>query len=107
MFFDHLGYYGFQPHVAEFEMWLDKQGQYDTFKTNFNTKHGKSWEEARIDYFDPMVNDDIAEVLGELNNTEASKYENILDDLASGKLNENITSTLEKVVSELSPKYSE
>ena len=35
------------------------------------------------------------------------KHQNILDDLASGKLNENITSTLEKVVSELSPKYSE
>ena len=35
------------------------------------------------------------------------KHQNILDDLASGKLNENITSTLEKVVSELSPKYSD
>ena len=35
------------------------------------------------------------------------KHQNVLDDLASGKLNENITSTLEKVVSELSPKYSE
>jgi F-type H+-transporting ATPase subunit alpha len=35
------------------------------------------------------------------------KHQNILDDLASGKLNENITSTLEKVVSELSQKYSE
>jgi F-type H+-transporting ATPase subunit alpha len=35
------------------------------------------------------------------------KHQNILDDLASGKLNENITLTLEKVVSELSPKYSE
>ena len=36
VFFDHLGYYGFQPHVAEFEMWLDKKGQYNAFKTNFN-----------------------------------------------------------------------
>mgnify|MGYP006097292397 FL=1 len=35
------------------------------------------------------------------------KHQNVLDDLASGKLNENITSTLEKVVNELSPKYSE
>ena len=35
------------------------------------------------------------------------KHQNVLDDLASGKLNENITLTLEKVVSELSPKYSE
>jgi hypothetical protein len=81
VFFDHLGYYGFQPHVAEFEMWLDKQEQYDTFKTNFNIKNGNSWEEARLDYFDPMVTDHIAEVLGELNNMDASKYENILEDL--------------------------
>jgi F-type H+-transporting ATPase subunit alpha len=35
------------------------------------------------------------------------KHQNILDDLALGKLNETITSTLENVVSELSPKYSE
>ncbi|MBT7895776.1 MAG: F0F1 ATP synthase subunit alpha, partial [Flavobacteriales bacterium] len=35
------------------------------------------------------------------------KYQNILDDLASGKLDEKITSTLEKVVRELSPKYSQ
>ena len=81
VFFDHLGYYGFQPHVAEFEMWVDKQGFYKDFKTKFNAKNGKSWEEARIDYFDPKVTDNIAEVLGELNNTDASKYEDILDDL--------------------------
>ena len=81
VFFDHLGYYGFQPHVAEFEMWLAKQGNYEEFKTRFLKKHGKSWEEARIDYFDPMVTDDMAEVLGELNNTDASKYENILDEI--------------------------
>ena len=35
------------------------------------------------------------------------KHQNILDDLASGKLNDIITSTLENVVSELSQKYSE
>lgn len=81
VFFDHLGYYGFQTHVAEFEMWVDKQGHYDTFKTTFNTKFGKTWEEARTDYFDPQVTDTIAEVLGEIHGTDASKYETILDDL--------------------------
>lgn len=81
VFFDHLGYYGFQPHVAEFEMWVDKQGHYSDFKAQFSTKYGKTWEEARIDYFDPLVSDTIAEVLGELNNTDASKYETILDDI--------------------------
>ncbi|SNR32553.1 hypothetical protein SAMN06265371_101285 [Lutibacter agarilyticus] len=105
VFFDHLGYYGFQPHVAEFEMWLDKQGQYDTFKTNFNTKHGKSWEEARIDYFDPMVTDDIAEVLGKLNNTDASKYEDILDDLED-KQKQSIEDFAERVHNYLKTKPS-
>jgi len=81
VFFDHLGYYGFQPHVAEFEMWVDKQGIYEEFKTNFNSKYGNTWEEARLDYFDPMVTDVVAEVLGELKNTDAAKYETILDDI--------------------------
>ncbi|MEO1263497.1 MAG: BREX system P-loop protein BrxC [Bacteroidota bacterium] len=81
VFFDHLGYYGFQPHVAEFEMWVDKQNKYQDFKAKFEDKHGKSWEVSRIDYFDPLVTDDVAEVLGELNNTDAAKYENILDDI--------------------------
>lgn len=81
VFFDHLGYYGFQPHVAEFEMWVDKQGHYSEFKTKFESKLKKSWEEARVDYFDPLVTDAIAESLGELNNADASKYETILDDI--------------------------
>ncbi len=81
VFFDHLGYYGFRPHVAEFEMWLDKQKNYEVFKTEFNARHPKSWEEARIDYFDPLVTDDIAAVLAKINNVDASKYETILDDL--------------------------
>lgn len=81
VFFDHLGYYGFQPHVAEFEMWLDKQKIYPEFKTEFNAIHPKTWEEARIDYFDPVVTDDIATVLAKINKVDASKYETILDDI--------------------------
>jgi predicted transcriptional regulator len=81
VFFDHLGYYGFQPHVAEFEMWLDKQGKYEEFKTKFKSKNRLSWEEARSDYFDPIVTDDVASALGEMNNTDASKYDTILDDI--------------------------
>jgi hypothetical protein len=81
VFYEHLGYYGFQPHVAEFEMWLDKQGIYEVFKNKFDEKNAKPWKAARIDYFDPTVTDDLAEVLGEINNSEASKYENILDEI--------------------------
>ena len=81
VFYDHLGYYGFQPHVAEFEMWLDKQKIYTEFKAAFNQLHPSKWEVARIDYFDPLVTDDIAEVLAKINNVEVSKYETILDDI--------------------------
>jgi len=81
VFFDHLGYYGFQTHVAEFEMWVDKQGKYQEFKDKFNAKFGKTWSEARIDYFDPMVADTVAEVLGEIFNADASRYETIMDDI--------------------------
>ena len=84
VFYDHLGYYGFQPHVAEFEMWLDKQGKYQIFKEKFNEAYQAPWEEARMDYFDPLVTDSIAEVLAEINNTDAAKYENILDTLEDG-----------------------
>jgi F-type H+-transporting ATPase subunit alpha len=34
------------------------------------------------------------------------KHQNVLDDLASGKLNDNITETLNTVVKELTPKYA-
>lgn len=81
VFFDHLGYYGFQPHVAEFEMWLDKQGKYPAFKEEFQAMHGKPWEEARLDYFDPAVTDDVASSLGKVFQQEPSKYENILDEI--------------------------
>ena len=37
---------------------------------------------------------------------ENIKLENILDDLAAGKLNDDITNTLESVVKELTPKYA-
>lgn len=81
VFYDHLGYYGFQPHVAEFEMWLDKQSKYTDFKTKFNSGSNTLWDDARIDYFDPLVNDNVAKVLGEIFKTDASKYETILDDI--------------------------
>ncbi|HPE86033.1 MAG TPA: BREX system P-loop protein BrxC [Bacteroidales bacterium] len=81
VFYDHLGFYGFQPHVAEFEIWLQKQGKYDQFKSLFAKKHPKTWLDVRKDYFDPAVTGDMANVLSQLNGHDASKYENILDEL--------------------------
>ena len=34
------------------------------------------------------------------------KHQSVLDDLAAGKLNDDITNTLESVVKELAPKYA-
>lgn len=81
VFYDHLGYYGFQPHVAEFEMWLDKQDKYESFKSKFELKNSAKWEIARTDYFDPKVTTNVAEVLGDLFGVDSSKYEDILDSI--------------------------
>jgi predicted transcriptional regulator len=81
VFFDHLGYYGFQTHVAEFEMWLDKQKKYEEFKNAFSTKFEKPWIDARIDYFDPLVTDAISQSLGQIFNQAPEKYESILDEI--------------------------
>jgi hypothetical protein len=62
-------------------MWVEKQNQYADFKNKFAENYGKPWEDARIDYFDPLVIDAIANVLAELNNTDASKYTEILDEI--------------------------
>jgi hypothetical protein len=79
VFYDHLGFYGFRSHVAEFELWLHKEGKYETFKEVFETKNGKPWLRARVDYIDPLVSDAIMEACGKVFNTDPSKYEDILD----------------------------
>ncbi|GGH36820.1 hypothetical protein GCM10007423_29380 [Dyadobacter endophyticus] len=79
IFYDHLGFYGYQPHVAEFEMWLKKNGQLDAFAQKFNSKSTSDWKSARMDYFDPMVTDTISEVLAELNGKNTYDYDDILD----------------------------
>ena len=43
--FDEMcGYYGKQPHIAQFERQLDERGQFDAFKTAFREISGKPWE---------------------------------------------------------------
>ena len=50
--------------------------------------------------------DDIKEFEVEFISFLHQKHQNILDDLAAGKLNDTITNTLESVVKELTPKYA-
>lgn len=79
VFYDHLGYYGFRPHVAEFEAWLAKEDKYESFKSSFESEYGKTWKESRVDYVNPLIADAIANACAKVFNADASKYEDILD----------------------------
>lgn len=51
VFYEHRGYYGDIPGVAEMEKYLDEQGVYDTFKAEFEALAGESWEERRNSFY--------------------------------------------------------
>ncbi|MEC4203027.1 MULTISPECIES: BREX system P-loop protein BrxC [Bacillus] len=51
VFYEHRGYYGDIPGVAEMEKYLDKQGVYDAFKAEFKSLAGESWEERRNSFY--------------------------------------------------------
>ena len=82
VFYDHLGFYGTQPHIAEFEWWLQfSKNIYHEFKKEFEIVAGKEWIHARRDFFDPDVIDAASATLGKLTNREESDFETILEDL--------------------------
>lgn len=78
VFYDHLGYYGFRPFIANFEMYLEKEGKYELFKEQFEALYGKPWKEGRMDYPSRRVNDAVANSCGLIFNEPATKYENLL-----------------------------
>jgi len=90
VFYDHLGYYGFIPHVAEFEMWLDDEGILDDFKNKFKSKNGNQWNDVRKNYFDIKLQQDLSAVLGEIKNVGPEDYIDVLD-----KLEENHKQSIE------------
>lgn len=51
VFYEHRGYYGDIPGVAEMEKYLDKQGIYETFKEEFLKLAGEPWEERRNTFY--------------------------------------------------------
>ncbi|MDK8643457.1 BREX system P-loop protein BrxC [Niallia taxi] len=51
VFYEHRGYYGDIPGVAEMEKYLDKQGVYGAFKEEFKVLAGESWEERRNSFY--------------------------------------------------------
>ena len=55
VFNDHMGYFGAQRHVAEFERWLDTENIYKNFQEEFEKETGEFWSNARRKYFSPKV----------------------------------------------------
>lgn len=80
VFYDHQGFYGFQPHVAAFEAHLSKEGVYDAFIAAFEQGFGKPWKEARLNYVAMSVKDAIASACGKIYNQDASRYDKYLDE---------------------------
>ncbi|WP_428236543.1 BREX system P-loop protein BrxC [Gracilimonas sp.] len=81
VFNEHLGYYGEQGHVANFERWLTEEGKYEDFKKQFGKEYDESWIDARRKYFHPKVKSAAAQVLGNLFNDNPDKYKSILSEL--------------------------
>jgi len=81
VFNDHLGYFGAQRHVAEFERWLDEEGIYKSFQEKFEKETGEFWLNARRKYFAPKVKEGIGKVLAKLLGDTPENYMNIIDTL--------------------------
>lgn len=81
VFNDHMGYFGAQRHVAEFERWVDNEGIYKKFQEEFEKETGEFWSNARRKYFSPKVKDGIGKVLANLMGSAPEKYLDIIETL--------------------------
>ncbi|MFE8698275.1 BREX system P-loop protein BrxC [Cytobacillus sp. FJAT-53684] len=51
VFYEHRGYYGDIPGVAEMEKYLDQKGVYEEFKAEFKSLAGEDWVERRNTFY--------------------------------------------------------
>lgn len=51
VFYEHRGYYGDIPGVAEMEKYLDKKGVYEAFRTEFKALSGEKWIDRRNTFY--------------------------------------------------------
>ena len=79
VFNDHLGYFGAQRHVADFERWIDNEGKYKEFQEEFEEITGEFWSNARRKYFSPKVKEGIGKALSNLMGGDPDKYSNIIE----------------------------
>ena len=84
VFDDHLGYFGSDPAIANFERELADKGEYEAFKAAFERRAGSSWQGEREAW--TFVQDDIAatlqEVLGMSESAARTLVESIERDFA-------------------------
>ncbi len=81
VFNDHLGYFGAQRHVAEFERWLDEEGVYAKFMELYESYSGEHWTVGRRKYFAPKTKNAVAKALADIHKGHQDEYKNILDTL--------------------------
>ena len=81
VFNDHLGYFGGQRHVAEFERWLDSEKVFKQFQEGYEKLTGEFWSNARRKYFSPKVREALGEVLSSILGDTPEKYTNIIETL--------------------------
>lgn len=75
--FDEMcGYYGKQPHIAQFERDLDSRGQLSAFRAAFQSVAGKSWDRGREQALFEKAN--IAKAFAEATSASASDATDIL-----------------------------
>lgn len=79
VFYDYLGFYGSKTPVAEFEMWLSEENNWEDFKSKYRSQIGNKWSDDRRKYFAPNIKTNIGNILGEIYKDDASKYKNIID----------------------------
>ncbi|MFV0188489.1 BREX system P-loop protein BrxC [Empedobacter falsenii] len=81
VFYDHQGFFGFAPHVAEMESFLVDEGVYEQFKLEFENEFGKSWIDSRNKYSHPLVEEAIAIACAKAFNKPEDQFEGYLDKL--------------------------
>jgi len=80
VFYDHLGFFGRDKSVAEFELWLFNEGIYDDFKKEFESISGKEWQTARRQTAVPKTRKQAGEALAKIKGEPIENYATILDD---------------------------
>ncbi len=80
VFYDHLGFFGRDKSVAEFELWLFNEGIYEDFKKEFESISGKEWQSARRQTAVPKTRIQAGEAVAKVKGEPIDNYATMLDD---------------------------